>query len=773
LDNERIFILSGAIHYQRIHPSDWVRALSLAVEAGLNTVQSYVFWNQHEVEQGIVDFSGNNNISSFIQTAASLSLNVVVRIGPYACAEHFAGGTPVWMFSSSGSNASCFRCTDPVWLAYSNRVLTLVVNELKDNSLLYPQGGNVIALQVENEYNGNEISYLIDVVDQALAATRDVPWLLCHDLPLCTIVNQNEEKALCTINGFWEDDSAEGVQQPSPAWANGQVKGNPTQPLAWTEDQGWFDQWGVGQRVRRTSDILYGFSRAIAYGLTWHNFYMFTGGSNFGYQAAEGVTTAYANDVAVDSYLLRHEPKFTTVGSFHRTIQSISNELMSVSPQPPVPVGTNCEVSTYGSILFISNKGWTSNESETLIVNGSSFFMPNHTVVILCQGQIVFNTSAASDELDTASSAASGATTRNDNEYNAPVTLSWSTITEKLGQSSSNKSFIAQMGENPFEMLNLTRNLVDYMWYSLPSVSFNASELKVTTCGGEYVYVYSNYSSTSSSSSSSSIGPKPLKRLSSRSMSSSSTTHSFAFADGATSNGIDILISAMGVNTFPSPTTCKGIQKVFADSVDLTKKGWVSSWIFKGEEDKIYTNQGAASANWSPVDSTGGDVPISWFKTLVDLPSSETLLLSSSESSHVNDPQPQLSYALDLLGATKGVAWVNGFNVGRYNLELGVCNGSCAPPMHGGHCYIFYRNCNEPTQRFYHVPTSILQPTGNLLVLFEETATVPVSGQGPVTPSPPPRPLQLSSYHHQDERGIAITLRNLSSVKLVALTSHP
>ena len=92
LDGERIFILSGSIHYQRIHPSDWLRVLSLASEAGLNTIQAYVFWNQHEVEQGVVDFSMNNNITAFIQIAASVSLNVVVRIGPYACGEHFAGG---------------------------------------------------------------------------------------------------------------------------------------------------------------------------------------------------------------------------------------------------------------------------------------------------------------------------------------------------------------------------------------------------------------------------------------------------------------------------------------------------------------------------------------------------------------------------------------------------------------------------------------------------------------------------------------------------------
>jgi len=503
---------------------------------------------------------------------------------------------------------------------------------------------------------------------------------------------------------------------------------------------------------------------------------MFTGGSNFAYQAAEGVTTAYANDVAVDSYLLRHEPKFSTVGAFHRAIQGLASELMSVDPKPPVPVGANCEIATYGNVLFVSNKGWTMNEAETVSVNGSSLFMPNHTVVILSQGEVVFNTSAANDELD-----ATITTTTSTSTTTTSSPLSWSTFVEKLGVPSSNKSITAQTGQAPFEMLNLTRNLVDYMWYSLPNVAVNASTLKVTTCGGEYVYVYS---SSSSSSSSSLMTSKPLRRLASH-PSTITTTHMFEMTNGMSTHGIDILISAMGINTFPSPTTCKGIQKVFADSVDLTRKGWTSSWIFQGEAAKIYTNQGAASADWTPVDSTGGDVPISWFKALIDLPAINTEGLlptldsssppssSSSSSSSLLVPQPQLAYALDLLGATKGVAWVNGFNLGRYNLELGVCDGSCAPPQHGGHCYIFYRNCNEPTQRYYHVPSSILQPTGNLLVLFEETSSVPVSGQGPVTPSPPPRPLNSPTQDWKSDDRANTTLRNLTNVKLVALTSHP
>ena len=147
----------------------------------------------------------------------------------------------------------------------------------------------------------------------------------------------------------------------------------------------------------------------------------------------------------------------------------------------------------------------------------------------------------------------------------------------------------------------------------------------------------------------------------------------------------------------------------------------------------------------------------SWFSTHIDLPAPPLPLQNAST------PPPQLAFALDLLGATKGVVWVNGVNLGRYNLELGVCKGPCAPPVHGGQCYIFWRNCGLPTQRYYHVPSSLLQPTDNLVVLFEETNEVPVSGSGPAMPSPPPR-----AVGHRSS-----TQRDLSKVSLVALVAHP
>merc|ERR1711865_135388 len=101
--------------------------------------------------------------------------------------------------------------------------------------------------------------------------------------------------------------------------------------------------------------------------------------------------------------------------------------------------------------------------------------------------------------------------------------------------------------------------------------------------------------------------------------------------------------------------------------------------------------------------------PLVWFKGSFDLP-------------RTINQGVQTSYVLDLSSMNKGVAYVNGFDIGRYWLTAGKCTGACAPPVKSGHCYMHWKDCDKPTQTLYHVPTELLEPTNNLIVLFEETA---------------------------------------------------
>eukprot|EP00041_Stephanoeca_diplocostata_P024159 m.605106 g.605106 ORF g.605106 m.605106 type:complete len:933 (-) comp22463_c5_seq2:159-2957(-) len=325
LDGKRTLILSGAIHYVRVPVSDWPRLFTMAKNMGLNTIQTYVMWNFHEHKRGeLVWDTDRANLKLFIQQAHEAGLYVVVRIGPYICGEYYFGGIPIWM--RDVDNVTCFRCSDPIWEREMQKFVGEVVDQTRD--FLYP-AGPVIMLQVENEYGGPDQPYLEWSVDMARNLTTQVPWNLCHDVTKCTLVNNGTNKALCTINGFWEDQWDGTLSQPSPSWLQQQRGGNPTQPAIWTEDQGWFDQWGVAQRYRLSSDQSYGIMRWFAYGGAWHNFYMLTGGNNYGRQAGGVVTTAYAPDTVIDFLLLRHQPRYDFYTHMFNALQDASDALLS------------------------------------------------------------------------------------------------------------------------------------------------------------------------------------------------------------------------------------------------------------------------------------------------------------------------------------------------------------------------------------------------------------------------------------------------------------
>ena len=97
INGVRTMLISGAIHYPRSTPAMWPYIMQMAKKQGLNTIQTYVFWNLHEQKQGVLDFSGRANLSRFLQEAANAGLFVNLRLGPYVCAEWDYGGLPAWL----------------------------------------------------------------------------------------------------------------------------------------------------------------------------------------------------------------------------------------------------------------------------------------------------------------------------------------------------------------------------------------------------------------------------------------------------------------------------------------------------------------------------------------------------------------------------------------------------------------------------------------------------------------------------------------------------
>jgi len=158
LDGKPFQIMAGELHFQRIPREYWRDRLDKARAMGLNTVATYVYWGLLEPEPGQWDFSGENDIAAFIREAQAAGLWVLLRPGPYACAEWDFGGLPPWLLRIPDIK---IRCGDTRYLAACGSYVRRLAAEVLD--LQVQSGGPVLMVQVENEYGsfGNDREYLL------------------------------------------------------------------------------------------------------------------------------------------------------------------------------------------------------------------------------------------------------------------------------------------------------------------------------------------------------------------------------------------------------------------------------------------------------------------------------------------------------------------------------------------------------------------------------------------------------------------------------------
>lgn len=164
-DGEPFQILGGDIHYFRIHPKYWEDRLLRVKALGLNTIQTYVPWNLHEPRQGEFQFDGIADLESFLKLAQELDLLVMIRVGPYICAEWDFGGFPAWLLSQQPPLQ--LRSSDPAYLDLVDGWWEMLLPKI--SRLLYENGGPVIMVQVENEFGsyGKDTGYLQHLVNKA------------------------------------------------------------------------------------------------------------------------------------------------------------------------------------------------------------------------------------------------------------------------------------------------------------------------------------------------------------------------------------------------------------------------------------------------------------------------------------------------------------------------------------------------------------------------------------------------------------------------------
>jgi beta-galactosidase len=295
LDGKPFQIISGEMHYPRIPRTYWHARLRMAKAMGLNTVTAYVFWNEHEAEPGVYDFSGQRDVAEFVREAQSEGLYVILRPGPYVCAEWEWGGYPAWLLKQHGI---AVRSSDPKFMKPARRWLVRLGKELAP--LQIGNGGPIIAVQVENEYGsfGNDHAYMEQVHQTLLDAGFNKAVLYTADGSID--IPKGGLPELPAVINFGPGSAKENFKtlhqlRPDGPFMTGEY---------WA---GWFDHWGekhhvtdAGKQADELAWILgQGYSASI---------YMFHGGTSFGWMNGANIdhekyepdTTSYDYDAPLD-----------------------------------------------------------------------------------------------------------------------------------------------------------------------------------------------------------------------------------------------------------------------------------------------------------------------------------------------------------------------------------------------------------------------------------------------------------------------------------------
>ena len=281
MDGEEFHIYSGAMHYFRIPEEYWEDRLLKLKASGLNTVETYVPWNFHEKKKGEFDFSGMLDIEKFVKTAQDLGLYVIVRPGPYICAEWDLGGLPAWLLKDKNIR---LRCWDKNYIKAVEDFFKVLIPKL----LPYQEsdGGKLIAMQVENEYGsfGRDKKYLYWL--------RDLMKELGVTCQLFT--SDGEDRYFFSGGGIPEEFMVANFGGYNENRFNDLKLLQPDKPLMCGEHWcGWFDQWGAKHHTDNAEESLGrsldGFFKEDAN----FNLYMFHGGTNFGFSSGANYYDRY------------------------------------------------------------------------------------------------------------------------------------------------------------------------------------------------------------------------------------------------------------------------------------------------------------------------------------------------------------------------------------------------------------------------------------------------------------------------------------------------
>ncbi|MET0853255.1 MAG: beta-galactosidase family protein [Microterricola sp.] len=336
-------VLSGSVHYFRVHPEQWRQRLEAVAALGLNTVDTYIAWNFHQQGAGPADFTGWRDVERFIAIADELGLDVIVRPGPYICAEWSNGGLPAWLTGQPGLHP---RSSDERYLAavaeWFDELIPRLVRLQRSN------GGPIVAVQVENEFGsyGDDHGYMRWMRD-ALVHRGITELLYTADGPT----------ELMLDGGTLPDVLATATFGSRAAQAAALLRSRRSgEPFLCAEFwNGWFDHWGERHHIREADGV-----ESVVRDILGHggsvSFYMAHGGTNFGLWAGanhdgdvlQPTVTSYDSDAPVSE-----SGTITAKGQMlRRVLGEFTGQPLPTPPAPTPVLGARVLRVEHGSDLL-------------------------------------------------------------------------------------------------------------------------------------------------------------------------------------------------------------------------------------------------------------------------------------------------------------------------------------------------------------------------------------------------------------------------------------
>jgi beta-galactosidase len=329
LDGKPFKVVSGELHYARIPREYWHARLKMAKAMGLNTIATYVFWDVHEPTPGHFDFTGNNDLAAFVKAAQKEGLYVILRSGPYSCAEWDLGGFPAWLLKNPAMEKT-LRSNDPSFMIPTERWIRRLAKELVP--LQIGRGGPILMTQVENEYGNFDHDHVYMEHLKKIFEDSGLTASMLYSADNWRNIPGGSIPGLYAATNFGIGNHQGGMDALE--------KVRPGQPLFVSEYwPGWFDHWGHPHETRPVAPQLEDLDYILRRG-AGINIYMFHGGTSFGFMAGSSNisgeflpdVTSYDYDAPLDE--AGHvTPKFLAYRKILATYSDCGNE----SCLPPVP----------------------------------------------------------------------------------------------------------------------------------------------------------------------------------------------------------------------------------------------------------------------------------------------------------------------------------------------------------------------------------------------------------------------------------------------------